>query len=191
MAAPVAAVLVAGCTGIAETRLPAAPGRAPLNQLVVLIDRDVIGSAFASYKGAMPLGAKTGDYQGFIDSLVSGVQTEAKAAGVDASFEVVSIKARQASSVLPALGKPVLMIRALSFTTRRDSVGGRDLGWAGDTAWEFSLAEKPAAGPYAKTWVAGIKNENLNPMLCGNYESCSKSLANKVFSQMRKDGVVR
>jgi hypothetical protein len=185
------AAALAACTGMTETRLAAAPGRAPLSQLVVLIDKDVIGSAFAAYKGTLPLGPKTGDFQGFIDHLVSGVQAEAQAAGIDATVEVVSARSRQASSVNTALGRPVLMIRATSFTTRKDAVGGRDLGWAGDTAWEFSLAERPATGPYAKTWVAGIKSENLNPTLCGNYDGCSKALAVKVFSQMRKDGVVR
>lgn len=180
-----------GCTGMAETRVAGAPGRAPVSQLVVLIDKDVISSAFAAYKGTVPFGAKTGDYLGFIEHLVAGVQTEAQAAGVEASVEVVSVRSRQVSSVNTALGRPVLMIRATSFTTRKETVGGRDLGWAGDTAWEFSLAEKPAAGPYAKTWVAGIKSENLNPTLCGNYENCSKALAGKVFAQMRKDGVVR
>jgi hypothetical protein len=185
------AAALGACTGMTETRLPAAPGRAPVTQLVVLIDKDVIGSAFAAYQGTVPFGAKTGDYQGFIDHLVSGVQSEAQAAGVEASVEVVSVKARRASTVNTSLGRPVLMIRATSFTTRKEVVGGRDLGWAGDTAWEFTLAEKPASGPYARTWAAGIKNENLNPTLCGNYESCSKALAGKVFSQMRKDGVVR
>lgn len=185
------AIGLAGCTGMAETKMAAAPGRAPVSQLVVLIDKDVISSAFAAYKSAAPLGARSADYQGFIDHLVSGVQTEAQAAGVEASVEVVSVRARQASSVNTALGQPVLMIRATSFTTRKEAVGGRDLGWAGDTAWDFSLAEKPASGPYAKTWAAGIKSENLNPTLCGNYENCSKALAGKVFAQLRKDGVVR
>lgn len=186
-----AATTLGACTGMTETRLAATPGRTPVTQLVVLIDKDVIGSAFAAYKGTVPFGAKAGDYQGFIDHLVSGVQAEAQAAGVEASVEVVSVRARQASTVNTALGRPVLMIRATSFATRKDGVGGRDLGWAGDTAWEFSLAEKPATGSYARTWVAGIKNENLNPTLCGNYEHCGKALASKVFSQLRKDGVVR
>ena len=182
---------MAGCAGIAETRRPASPGRAPLSQLIVLIDRDVIGAAFASYKGAVSVvRTKSGDDQAFIDHLVAGVQAEAQAAGVEASVEVVSVKARQAATLNTAFGRPVLMIRALSFAKGTDGEGGR-VGWTGDTSWDFSLAERPTSGAYAKTWAAGIAHEDLNPTRCGDYERCGKSLANKVFVQMRRDGVVR
>jgi hypothetical protein len=179
------------CAGVTDTRLAPAPGRQPVTTLLVLVDKDVIHSAFAAYRGSIPFGAKTGDYQGFIDNLVKGIQSEAAIAGVDASVSVVSLRALQGAPPIASRGKPVLTIRALSYVTRKETVSGRDLGWSGGTSWEFSLSEKNGSAPYARTWVAGIKIENLNPALCGSYDSCSKDLAQRIFAQMRSDGIVR
>lgn len=180
-----------GCTGITDTRMAPAAGRSPLSQLLVIVQTDTIGSAFAAYRGSVPFASKTGDWQGFTDHLVAGLKAEAAMAGIDATVELVSTKGLPAGPLPNARGWPVLTIRAVSYTARKEAVSGRDLGWSGDTAWDFSLSERPATGPYARVWAAGIKNENLNPALCGNYEGCSKALAGKVFAQMRKDGLIR
>ncbi|MDO9359980.1 MAG: hypothetical protein Q7T70_13430 [Polaromonas sp.] len=188
----VLAAWISGCTGVIETRLASRPDRAPLaTKLVVLIDSDVIGAAFASYRGTVPLASKSADYQGFIDNLKAGTIAEAKAAGIDAHVEVVSLKALRSGARFPSSGEPVLVMKALSFTRRLELIGNRDLGWSGDTAWDFSLSEKMTGSPYRQTWSATTQHENLNPFLCGNYADCSKALVSRVFSQMRKDGILR
>jgi hypothetical protein len=184
---------ISGCTGLTETRVAASPNRAPVSKkLVVLIDTDVIGAAFASYRGTGPFSSKSANYQGFIDNLITSTRTEAATAGVDAKVEVVSLKALSSRGALfPSSGDPVLVMKALSFTKRMEVIGNRDLGWNGDTAWDFSLSEKVAGSPYKQTWAATTKHENLNPTLCGGYGDCSKAMVSRVFAQMRKDGVVR
>ena len=186
----IGAATLAACTGLPETKVAPAPGRAPLTSIHVLVDRDVIGAAFASYRGSVPFGSRTGDYQGFMENLVAGIQAEAAAASITAQVDVVSLKAARATPVA-SRGRPVLTVKATSYTTRKEVVGGRDLGWSGDTAWEFSLAERKEGSNYQTAWVGVVKHENLNPALCGNYDRCSKALAERIFSQMRKDGLIR
>lgn len=187
--AAAAALGLSGCAGTPDTRIPAAPGRVPVGSLLVLIDQDLIATAFSSYKASAPTLAKTATVEAFIGQLVAGCLAEAKAAGVDASAEVVSQKAIQAGATPSIRGNAVLTLRATSYGTRKE--GARDAGWNGDTAWEFILSERMAANPYKKTWAAGVRSENLDPALCGNYRGCGRALAGKVFAQMRKDGVVR
>lgn len=183
---------MSGCTGVTETRLAASPNRAPITKkLVVLIDSDVIGAAFASYRGSVPFASRTANYQGFIDNLVASTHREAEVSGLDVKVEVLSLKTLRANAPFPSTGEPVLVIKALSFTRHVEVIGNHDLGWNGDTAWDFSLSEKVAGNPYKQTWAAGTKHENLNPFLCGSYGDCSKALVGRVFAQMRKDGVVR
>jgi hypothetical protein len=184
---------MSACTGLTETRLAASPNRAPISKnLVVLIDTDVIGAAFASYRGTGPFSSKSADYQGFIDNLTASTRTEAATAGIDAKVELVSLKTlRSGMARFPSSGEPVLVMKALSFTRRMEVIGNRDLGWNGDTAWDFSLSEKVAGSPYKQTWAATTKHENLNPSLCGGYGDCSKAMVSRVFALMRKDGVVR
>jgi hypothetical protein len=183
---------ISGCTGVTETRMAATPNRAPISKkLVVLIDNDVISAAFSSYKGSVPFASKSADYQGFIDHLVASARSEAEAAGIDAKVEVISVKALRSGIPYPSSNQPVLVIKALSFTKRTEVIGNRDLGWNGDTAWDFSLFERVGGNAYKQTWSAVTKHENLNPFLCGNYGDCSKALVGRVFAQMRKDGVVR
>lgn len=186
-----AAVLMglAGCASTPDTRIPAAQGRAPLATLLVLIDQDVIASAFTAYKASAPTLARPATLETFIGQLVAGCLAEAKAAGVEASAEVVSQKAIQAGATPAIRGNAVLTLRATSYGTRKE--GTRDGIWNGDTAWEFILSERSANNPYKKTWAAGVRSENFDPASCGNYRGCGRALAGKLFAQMRKDGVVR
>lgn len=186
-----ATALAAGCTGMADTRQAPPPGHAALTQLAIVVDTDTIGAAFAAYQSAVPFGAKSGDWQGFIDHLSASLREQARGAGIDATVDVVSMRALRVVPPSMSRGRPVLFVRALTFTRRVETVSGRDHGWGGDTAWEFALSEKQGSGPYARAWVAGVKNENLNPALCGDYSRCSAALAGRVFDQMRKDGLAR
>lgn len=183
--------MAAGCTGMAETKVAPPAGHAPLAQLAIVVDTDTIGAAFAAYQGSVPFGAKSGDWQGFIDRLSAALREQATAAGVDATIDVVSMRALRTVPSSTLRGRPVLFVRAVTYTGRKEAIGGRDLGWSGDTNWEFSLSEKQGSAPYARIWLAGVQHENLNPALCGNYERCSPALASRVFDQLRKDGLVR
>jgi hypothetical protein len=189
----IVAFALSACTGVADTRLARSAVRPPLTSLVILVDKDVIGGAFAAYRGSGRFlsGNRTGDLQDFMDNLRAGLLSEAAAAGIDADVEVVSLQSSRTLQPFFTTGKPLLTIRALSYTKLSRMLGKDDLGWNGDTSWDFSLMEKTATAAYAKTWVAGVKNENLNPALCGSYENCSRALASRVFVQMKKDGVVK
>lgn len=185
--------VLTACTGVVDTRLVRSASKPPLTSLVILVDRDAIGGAFAAYKGSgrIPFTSKSGGLQDFIDNLQAGLLTEAETAGIDAVVEVVSLQSNRTLQEFFKTGKPLLTIRAVSYTRLVRTIGNDNLGWSGDSAWDFSLMEKTTAASYGKTWGAGVKNENLNPALCGYYVNCSRALANRIFVQMRKDGVVK
>lgn len=183
-----AGVLAAGCAGTPQVRQAAPAGHPPLESVLVLVDTDVIGAAFAAYQGSVPFGSRTGNWHGFITHLTEGLRAEARKSGIDAAVEAVSLRA---APPVARGARAVLTVRASAFTRLKEFVGDRDLGWRGDTSWEFSLLERDANGRFATTWSAGLRHVNLNPALCGNYEGCSQSLAQQVFRQLRESGLAR
>jgi hypothetical protein len=185
------AATLAACTGMAETKVAPPAGHAPLSHLAIVVDTDTLGAVFAAYQASVPFGSKTGDWRGFIDHLSAVLREQATAAGVEAMVDVVSMRALRIVPSSTLRGRPVLFVRAMTDTGRKEVVGGRDLGWSGDTNWEFALSEKQGSAPYARIWLAGVQHENLNPARCGNDDRCSPALAGPVFEQSRKGVLVR
>lgn len=187
-----AAVLVAACagTGAPQTRRALAAGHPPLSSVVMLVDTDTMGAAFAAYQGSLPFESRTPDAHGFFTNFAQALREEANAAGLPAAVETVSLRAGAAQALRGHAGEPVLTLRATHYSTLREAVGGRNLGWRGDTTWDFSLAER-AGTRYDTTWSATLRNVNLNPVLCGHYERCGAALAHQVFQQLRETGLVR
>jgi hypothetical protein len=196
-----AAFIVVGLTACAAVP-PAEPvvqaPRVENPPLLVVVDKDTIATAFAAYRGAVPIGSKTDAYRAFIDQLTASLQQEAKAAGYDAKVQVVSLRALKSNDVFGSGIKEALFIRAVSYRSASQTVkvaaAGKkaatskviSAGWTGDTTWDFGRFEQLAPNQaYRKTWVGGLKRENLSPKACGNYESCSRQLASKAFAQMR------
>ena len=179
-----AAVLLAPVIALAQAGAPATAVRPPLFTLVVLVDRDVIVEAFASYRGPGASAANPADHRPFLDHFAAGLREQSRASGIDAVVEVISLKETHAArAAYPAQGRPVLLVRATGFTKANQ-------GWSGDTALEFNLARR-GKDDYQTEWEGAIAHENLSPALCGNYERCGKSLAERIFALMRKEGLVR
>ncbi|HZY19133.1 MAG TPA: hypothetical protein VFE82_11685 [Ramlibacter sp.] len=182
------AALLAACGSVPVTT-PAPPtGQGPLRSVVLVVDTDVIGAAFADYQGPAPARARIGEYQDFAGQFTEGLRAEARRAGLEAGVELVSFKALGGDAVGRWQGRPVLVVRASHYTVRKDTAG-RALGWSGDTAWELRLFEAPA-GRYATRWSAELPSENLHPALCGAYRRCSRVLAERLFAALRRDGLL-
>ena len=187
-----AAVLATACAGAGapQTRRAVAAGHPPLSSVVILVDTDVMGAAFASYQGSLPFESRRADSQGFFDRFAQALRDEANAAGLAATVETVSLRAGTPQVLRGRAGEPVLTLRATQYGVLRETVGGRNLGWRGDTSWEFSLAERSGAR-HETAWSVTVRHVNLNPALCGRYEQCGATLARQVFQQLREAGLVR